>query len=90
MADGSLNVDLECLEIEPVEIQGGRDPGVGVVHGTHGHKSREKKGEIIGAFDADAPAEAESKGDKIDYRYDHGGKDIAEFEEPPFEMKHFL
>jgi hypothetical protein len=81
---------LECLEIEPVEVQRCRDPGVGIVHRAHRHESREEKGEIIGAFNAYALTEAESEGDKIDYRYDHGGKDIAEFEESSFEMKHLL
>ena len=89
-ADGGLHENLEGLEVEPVQIEGARDPAIGIVHGAHGDEAGDQEVEVGAAARLDAPAEAETEGHEINDGDDHGREEIAELEELPLEEKHLL
>ena len=80
---GACTKNLEGLEIEPVQVEGARDPAIGIVHGAHGDESGDQEVEVGAAACPDAPAEAETEGHEINDGDDHGGEEIAELEELP-------
>ena len=86
--DGGLDEDLEGLEIEPVQVDVAGHPGVGVIHGAHGHQAGDQVAEIVGSADLDPVSQAQAEGDQIDDRHDHGRKEIAQPEEPAAEEEH--